>query len=170
MADGIVPLRVGELAELAHFVNVCWRAAYAGLLDADFLVRLTDDDRAARIQRDLDGDARCWVTRDGAGLTGMAVARPSDMEGLTGGGEIRTLYVRADAMGAGLGYAPYRHACRYLAELGFSSVVLDVFVGNESGMRFYRRQGLRVVRHTGLDMDGRRYPLDILRGPLIDGA
>ena len=165
MSD-IAAMTPGELGEVAAFVNDGWRAAYAGVLDDEFLANLTTDDQAARIRRHLDMGVRAWVVRD-TRLAGMAMAGPSLEEFFESDGELDMIYVRPDLIGAGMGHELFAHACRHLVEAGFGAVVLDIFVGNERAMRFYRRHGLRVVRHTGIEMAGRRYPLDIMRGRLV---
>jgi len=160
------PMGSDDVDDVAAFVNDCWRDAYAGLLDDDFLANLTTDDRVARILRHEEGGARTWLVRDHDGLAGVVMAGPSHEEFFESDGELTMIYVRRSWLGTGLGHELFAGACRWLVDAGFEGIVLEVFMGNERAARFYRNHGLRTVRSTGLQMGGKRYPLQIMRRPL----
>jgi len=160
------PMVRDDVEDVAAFVNDCWRQTYRGILADDFLDGLTTEDRMARIRGDQDGGARAWLVRDRDGLAGMVMAGPSHQEFFESDGEVTMIYVRDRWLGTGLGHELFAGACRWLVDAGFEAIVLDVFLGNERAARFYRRHGLRTVRVTGIQLGGRRYPLEVMRRPL----
>ncbi|MCL2316698.1 MAG: GNAT family N-acetyltransferase [Actinomycetia bacterium] len=169
MAD-IRPMRPDELDDVAAFVNVCWRAAYPGILDEDFLAGLTTADRARRMRRAIDGcGATAWVAGEDGDVAGMVVAGPSSVEEYPDDGEIHMLYVHPDHLHTGLGHALITHACDNLARAGHRFCILDVFAGNARAIRFYRSHGFETVRHATTTMGrpgGHGYPLEFMRRPL----
>jgi len=165
----IRPMRPDELEAVAAFVNVCWRAAYPGILDQDFLDGLTTSDRMARMQRRFDAGSRAWVAVDGDALLGVAVAGASTIEEYPDDAELQMLYVDPGRIGSGLGHALIERTCDELAREGHGHVILDVFAGNARAIRFYRAHGFRTVRAASSGLwvpGGHLYPLEYMRKPL----
>ena len=159
-------LRPEELEPAAALVNVCWRAAYPGILDQDFLDGLTTPDRMERIQRRLDEGSRAWAAVDGDALVGIAVAGASTIPEYPGDGELQMLYVRPDRIGTGLGRALLERACDELARAGHAYLILDVFAGNDRAIRFYRAHGFETIRAANPALSvpgGHLYPLEYMR-------
>lgn len=67
--------------------------------------------------------------------------------------DVRTLYiddicVDEAARGTGVGRTLYDHAINYARQSGCYNVTLNVWVGNEAALAFYRHQGMSVQRMT----------------------
>ncbi|MEU4604583.1 GNAT family N-acetyltransferase [Kribbella sp. NPDC023972] len=134
-----------EDAESAAWCHLlCWREAYAGLVDPGVLAERTSDiDR--RIER--------WTTHIGAGrvhwialnldpaagvkdrLAGFAVPGPSRDEDAPTPLELYSLYTRSRWWGSGLGARLLEVA------IGKDPASLWVFEANQRARNFYRRNG-----------------------------
>jgi GNAT superfamily N-acetyltransferase len=106
-----------------------WQAAYAGLLPADFLSRLSAEERTAEWARRIGDGAAVLVVEDGGVVAGFAASGP---------GQLYALYVLPRFWGRGLGRALHD---RVVEELSGDSAVLWVLTKNERAKAFYARQG-----------------------------
>jgi GNAT superfamily N-acetyltransferase len=132
---------VPEDAEaLAHLHLDVWDDAYTGLMPQGIL----DDRRAKvaeRVQRwreILDQNPDVILAESEDGLIGFASAGPSQDNDVDTDLELRSLYVRADWWGTGVGYALFEEA------VGDRAAYLWVLAGNERAIKFYERQGFRL--------------------------
>jgi GNAT superfamily N-acetyltransferase len=157
----IAALAPPELAELAAFINHCWREAYAEILDPDFLVGLTTSTRLAILRRKLGAGAEVIVARDTA-IIGMAMWGTSQLPGLADAGEIDMLYLAAHRTGTGLGHRLLERAEAGLWRRGFARVGLGVFSDNRRAIRFYAQHGYAAVGHKVDHLADRDYRLDIM--------
>ena len=78
----VAPLAADDCDELGRVHMAVWRDAYAGLMPADYLARLSDERCAdtwrVHAQRPADAPERTLVVRDSGGrITGFASAGPS---------------------------------------------------------------------------------------------
>jgi len=159
----IAPLRIAGLAEAAAFVNDCWRAAYAEILDRAFLDGLTTQGRREILARKLDSGLSGEVARDDDGaMLGIVLHGPTHLRLLGDAGEINMLYVRPDRIGTGLGHALFAGAERALCGQGYTTLGLDVFSANAPAIAFYVAHGYRRVGGKVDVIDGREYELDIM--------
>jgi len=153
-----VPVR-----ELAEFVNDCWRHAYAGILDADFLANLTTDSRAEIIGRKLAFGQQILVAYDHHELVAMSMYGPSHLAGWEQAGLVGMIYVQPDHIGTGLGHQLLTRSEANLDLMGYTTYVLDVFAANTHAIEFYKRHGyVRVSNKTFDASEGKIYPLDIM--------
>ncbi len=140
----IRPAAVEDAPAIARVHVDSWRAAYRGLLPADFLAGLSVESRQ-----------RTWesVIAQGHALLLVAVAEDEvigfcsagqptdDYLRAPGTSELWTLYVAPSAWSTGAGRDLWLAAERDLLAGGASRVVLWVLQGNERAIRFYRRAG-----------------------------
>jgi GNAT superfamily N-acetyltransferase len=120
-----------------------WRAAYGGLIEAEFLAGLREEERAASYRFDggEPGAPETLVALEGETIVGFATVGPSRDEDAPEAGEIRALYIDPPHWGAGVGRLLLREARRQLRERGFETAILWVLLGNEGAERFYRSDG-----------------------------
>jgi ribosomal protein S18 acetylase RimI-like enzyme len=131
-----------DAEELARVHVTAWRETYRGLLPDAFLARMSEPGFARRFARELS-DPRGGVTLAAGGrygLVGYAQAGRS-RRGLSGEGEIATLYLLRIAQGQGLGAELMAEAARALAAQGASSLMISVLRDNIPARRFYERMG-----------------------------
>jgi hypothetical protein len=80
-----------DIGDLARVHVQSWQAAYAGLLDADYLARLSVEERMLSWQRILAaGESSTWVARDDGGRVQAFSAT-----GPAGTGRLRRTAVRS---------------------------------------------------------------------------
>ncbi|MEV6625832.1 GNAT family N-acetyltransferase [Amycolatopsis sp. NPDC051106] len=106
-----------------------WQAAYAGLIPADFLARLSAESRAAS-----------WARRIGDGGPVLVAEEDGVIAGFAAYGDARlyALYLLPGYWGRGLGRALHD---RVVEEMSGDSAVLWVLSTNERAKAFYVRQG-----------------------------
>lgn len=137
-----------DIPDLARVQVQSWQAAYAGLLDAGYLHRLSVDERAATWRLTLAARASTtWVARDDDGRVQAFLSHGPcrDPNAPPDRGEIWALYARPDRWGRGMGRALMDCALQTLQAQGCRSVSLWVLRGNQRGCRFYRAAGFAEV-------------------------
>ena len=115
-----------------------WQEAYAHLVPAESLARLSVDQRELRWREILAGDrTNTWVATDGGVVVGFADAGPATEDDIKGRLMLWSIYVLASHYGTGAGQ-------RLLdAALGAEPAVLWVADDNPRARAFYARNGFR---------------------------
>lgn len=106
-----------------------WQAAYAGLIPADFLARLSASSRAAAWARRIGDGGRVLVAEEDGVIAGFAAFGPS---------QLYALYLLPEFWGRGLGRTLHDRA---VEEMTGDSAILWVLSTNERAKAFYLRQG-----------------------------
>ncbi|MFJ7218304.1 GNAT family N-acetyltransferase [Amycolatopsis sp. NPDC098790] len=125
----IRPAVVADAAAIGEVHVRSWQAAYAGLIPADFLARLSASSRAASWERRIRDGGPVLVAEDDGAVVGFAAYGP---------GQLYALYLLPEHWGRGLGRALHD---RVVEELPGDSAVLWVLSTNERAKAFYLRQG-----------------------------
>ena len=135
-----------------------WRAAYAGLVPAQILERMSLERNmaffAARVETP-DGHETLIIEDETQTPRGYALTGPcADADG-KGLGEVQAIYLDPDARGQGLGAALLSAAINRLGNAGFIDAVLWVLTANSPARRFYERHGFVLDGAARmLDFDG----------------
>jgi L-amino acid N-acyltransferase YncA len=123
-----------------------WQAAYRGELPDDYLDGLSVDERErmwTAVFAEPEPRAAVFVATDDegrvVGFTGVGPSRDDDAS--TSTGEVRTIYLRPEWFGKGVGRDLFARANERLRELGFSRATLWVLATNERSRRFYEKAG-----------------------------
>ena len=145
----IRPARAADAEPIAALHVKTWQAAYAGVIEQDYLDAMNPVERAGAWRSTLtDTDLSVTVATAGADLIGFVTHGPSrdvDAPALTG--EIGGLYVASIAWGSGAGTALLTHALGALRAAGHERVSLWVFAENARARAFYEKHGFRA--HSG---------------------
>ncbi|WP_418318925.1 N-acetyltransferase family protein [Piscinibacter sakaiensis] len=132
-----------------------WQAAYAGILEPDFLDGLSIDKRAAAWSEILQKtESRTLVASLGdqvAGFVSHGPCRDADGENR---GEVWALYVEPGSWRQGIGQALLAAALRELRTAGQQEVSLWVLSANRRGLDFYLQCGF-----TRVDGSEKRFEL-----------
>jgi GNAT superfamily N-acetyltransferase len=131
-----------------------WRATYRTLAPSAAYEALDVDRRTAHwsdlLERDEAHSATFVADHEGQ-LVGFAHAGPGSHEAMEGSGEVVHLYVDPAVQGFGIGPQLLNEARAFLSIAGPATVRLAVVRGNDDALRFYEREGGRVV---GTFVDG----------------
>ena len=138
----------GDAAAIAEVYVETWRAAYAGILPADALARMSVASQIRQWRSLLSaGDAALVVTDPdggpgdgGSGIVGFGGYGPNRERNLPYSGEVYTLYVAPDHQNKGLGRRLLRAMFDELRGDGHDSAIIWVLARNPSRF-FYERQG-----------------------------
>jgi GNAT superfamily N-acetyltransferase len=133
----------GEERAVAEVHVRSWKAAYRGLLPADYLDDLRPEDRVARYTFGSPDPAapRTILALDDGVLSGFATVGRSRDEDAPDAGELYALYVDPGRWSRGVGRALLADARERLEAQGFAAALLWLLVGNEQGARFYHADG-----------------------------
>jgi GNAT superfamily N-acetyltransferase len=138
---------VGDAAQLAAVHVRSWQAAYCGLLPQEYLDQLDPAERTGRwrqILRDMDRSrGGVIVVADDAEMLGFAAFGPTRDadEDPSRVGEVRAIYLLAQAWGKALGRQLMDTALKCLATAGYEEATLWVLTSNARARRFYARGG-----------------------------
>ncbi len=143
---------------IAEIGVIGWRAAYRGILPADFLSGLSVDIREiawrAMLESDSDGRAPSWIAEwEGRAVGFAASGPPRDDDVPPPAAEVYALYVLPEAWRAGAGSALLSTAVDHWRSVGATTLVLWVLEANTPARGFYESQGWRP--------DGASQPLDL---------
>ena len=141
----IRPARPDDAAAIAAVHVAAWRSAYAGLLPADYLARMSPIRSAAQAHRAIMAGHGLLVAEQAGEVVGFCTVGRPRTAGLAEG-EVETLYVLDDHREQGHGQALLRAGAGWLGARGCGSVFLWVLAGNPSRF-FYERLGGRLARH-----------------------
>ena len=131
-----------DAAAIARLHATRWQEAYATLAPPAAREALDEAHRRAGWDRTLaEGKGRTIVAEEDGRLAGFVHLGPASQPELGEAGEIKHLYVAAEASGRGTGTALLRQALATLAEDGHRTATLAVVEGNDGALRLYRRLG-----------------------------
>jgi len=137
----IIPAGPADAAELARVHVQAWREAYAGILPADYLDRLSQPLHARRWRARLMRMNEITLAAEGRGGLVAYASGQMARSGDPTEGEITTLYVLRAAQDMGLGRLLLTGVARALADQGATSLVIWVLRDNVRAQGFYERLG-----------------------------
>lgn len=133
----VIPMTTrAELEGKAYVHHRAWQETYAGLVDADYLTKMTYEKCLSIAQRYPDN---ILVAKDGervVGFTGYGAYRDGTLPDT---GEVYSIYVLRAYQGQGVGYALMNAATASLRQ--YPRIALWVLRGNDRAIRFYERYG-----------------------------
>ena len=137
-----------DVGDIARIHVDAWRETYAEILPADFLKRLSYEDRKEMWSQALSGpsgDVSLWVVDVDAGsIGGFAAVGPErgQLEGYSG--ELYAIYLLQQYQGRGFGRALFSAAVVALINVGYQTMGLWVLEENRS-RGFYEHLGGAIV-------------------------
>lgn len=146
----IVPATYESADEIARVHVHSWQAAYADILDPEFLANLSIEDFAMRWRKILlKADSQTLVASQSGSVVGFInFGRCRDEGTSQDQGEIWALYVEPCVWSQGLGRALMQHAVQQLRSGGYGITSLWVFSQNRRGITFYETFGFRRVQSS----------------------
>lgn len=151
----IRPARPGDASGIAGLDIETWRATYAGLLSASYLVGLSQQRRELGWRMVIDREPRdVRIAIDAAGaVVGFGSCGPSRGERHFPG-EVFTLYVAPDRQNEGIGRRLVIALFRRLVASGLDAAIVWVLRDNPSRF-FYERIGGRQVSRKPIAVGGK---------------
>jgi RimJ/RimL family protein N-acetyltransferase len=158
-----------DAADMGRIHVAAWRAAYAGLMPAEFLDELDEVHFEANWVRHVsEQEGQPWL----AELRGKVVAMTSfgpyrDRSNGDPSGELYMLNCDPEAFGTGAATALLAQGVRQLRLAPHSTAALWVATGNPRARRFYEREGwsadgrIRTEKFGGSDLDETRYSITL---------
>lgn len=155
----------GDARFIAEVHVAAWRAAYGGLMPADFLAALSVEDRAGMWSSLLSrpSPSRLAVSEIDGALTGFCSYGPTRDDEPPDVAEIYALNVHPERWSQGAGRALCEHAYREAATRGHTLITLWVMSGNSRARRFYERLGYAADGAARSNRDLIGHPFDEVR-------
>ena len=140
------PARPDDARRIAEIHVRSWRAAYPGIVPAEYLASLSIDRHEAMWSQSIaEGRPELLVAHEGDSILGwIAFGETRDNDAGPDTAEIWAIYVDSSQWSAGVGRALWSQTLVRLRERGFASVGLWAFPANERAGRFYRALGFEV--------------------------
>ena len=151
----IAPAILSDAEGIAAVQVAAWRNAYANLLPADYLARMSVPRHAALHHAAIVAGRGILVARNEGRVVGFCTVGKPRTPGLADG-EIETLYVLDDWQGQGVGRRLMRAGADLLEKRGCGSVFLWVLKDNPSRW-FYERLGGRPRMESMTGVAGKRF-------------
>ena len=156
----IVPATQEHASGIARVHIRSWQAAYAGILDQEFLSQLSVEERALRWEGILQKqESKTLVAlRDDKVVGFISYGHWRHEPASSEQGEIWALYAEPQSWRQGIGRALMAQALLDLRVLGYVDVSLWVLGRNERGVSFYKSCGFSQVEgsETQLELGGRQ--------------
>jgi ribosomal protein S18 acetylase RimI-like enzyme len=138
----IRPARIEDAAGIARIHVETWRAAYAGIMPAEFLAGLSVESRTKSWAFALERNALdFFVAEDGGAMAGWCHSTILRGPGSTMLGETRAVYVLPGFQGRGHGAALMSATETDFRGRGVTDGLLWVLEANQPTRRFYERMG-----------------------------
>ncbi|HVJ22106.1 MAG TPA: GNAT family N-acetyltransferase [Polyangiaceae bacterium] len=120
-----------------------WRAAYAGIVPADYLAALSIDKRESQWRTSLATPGRPTLVaeRDGLLIGWCTFGKSRHKDVAPDAGELYALYVAEAHWSTGAGRALWLEVRRSLASDGHEDVIVSVLRDNRRAIRFYEKAG-----------------------------
>ena len=137
-----------------------WQSVYAGLMEAEFLERLSVDERTIRWRDILQkAESQTFVARQGASVVGfVSFGKCRDEGAPEKQGEIWALYAQPEVWGQGVGRTLMERAAQELRMRGHVGTSLWVLSQNQRAVRFYETFGFKRIpgSEKRLELGGRQ--------------
>ena len=132
-----------------------WRAAYHGIVPAEYLQSLSIDRREAVWRELLSNKAsETFVAEYQGGVQGwINIGKSRDADAHSQTGEVWALYVDPACWGQGIGTTLWAEAMKRFALSGFAEATLWVLRDNQRAIRFYQATGFQVENGTEQILD-----------------
>jgi GNAT superfamily N-acetyltransferase len=138
-------MRESDIESVAAIRVNGWKAAYAGLVPASYLDRMSvaqDAVKRREMFRQADPRKANFVAeRDGEVVGWASLSASRDAGSPPGDGELRAIYLLPGVIGTGVGKALMERSLTWLGEQGFERVTLWVLTGNARARAFYEAWG-----------------------------
>ncbi|HEY8908499.1 MAG TPA: GNAT family N-acetyltransferase [Rhodoferax sp.] len=134
---------IEDARPIAEIHVATWKAAYAGIVPADFLAGLSVEKRESYWREQIPlGHQKIAVAKLGTRVVGwIAYGASRDDDADSGAAEIWAIYVSPEFWSGGVGRNLWLYSQSHLATEGYRSVSLWVLAANSRAINFYRKAG-----------------------------
>ena len=135
-----------EIPEVSSILVQCWKYAYKGLINDEYLSSLKDNHWVEFLEKSIgDETADCIIAECDNRVVGVSVFGKSITEKYPGDGEIISLYVLPKFIGQNIGHLLFEKAEQAIKEYDYSDCTICTFAENVKAIEFYRSRGYDVV-------------------------
>ena len=160
-------LHVDKIPEASRVLAKCWRYAYNGLINDEYLTSLSDDHWVEFLKNIKDTTTACILAENDNQIIGVAVFGDSITERYLDDGEIICLYVLPEFIGKNVGHLLFEYAENSLKEQGYQECTICTFKANTKAIKFYEKHDYVVVSDDEtVEIGTQNVPYVILRKAL----
>lgn len=144
-----------DIDEVAKIIVDDWKIAYKGIIDNEYLEKLSYEDRAKRIkEKYLKQKALVYVENDKIkGYCRFGENRDNEKEY----GEIYALYIKSGEKNNGIGKKLSKKAMKILTERGYKEAVIWCLKENKNARIFYERIGGKLFKERKIPIGDKEY-------------
>jgi len=161
-------LNIEEINDASAVLALCWKAAYKGLVNDEYLSSLESTHWVEFLEKSInDNTATCIVAKKDNKIVGITVFGKSITEKYPNDGEIISLYVTPESIGQGIGHVLFEKAEHFITKQGYNNCITCTFVENSKAIRFYKSHGYEIVSESEIVTMGKQdLPYVIMRKAL----
>lgn len=148
---------VQDAAAIAHVHVQSWRTTYAGVVPAEYLASLNEDERACLWQDRLQRGLCVHVAELEGGVVGFASGGPIREPLGEYGAEMYAIYLLQSAQGSGIGRQLVGALARTLLAKDFTNMLVWVLEQNPA-VRFYEKAGAQRLGSKQIEIGGISLP------------
>lgn len=137
--DNIEKPKKEDSKELARLVISAWREAYKGLIDADYLKNMDEEQSKNRWEKEIEENNNILIYRENNTILG--VIKYGEGESEKDKGEVFVLYVKPEEKRKGIGTKLLNTAKQELLKEKYKKMVVWCLDGNKIGEGFYSKSG-----------------------------
>ena len=144
-----------DIEEVAKIIVDDWKIAYKGIIDNEYLEKLSYEDRAKRIkEKYLKQKALVYVENDKIkGYCRFGENRDNEKEY----GEIYALYIKYGEKNNGIGKKLSKKAMKILTERGYKEAVIWCLKENKNARIFYEKIGGKLFKERKIPIGDKEY-------------
>ena len=144
-----------DIEEVAKIIVDDWKIAYKGIIDNEYLEKLSYKDKAKRIKEKYSKQkALVYVENDKIkGYCRFGENRDNEKEY----GEIYALYIKSGEKNNGIGKKLSKKAMKILTERGYKEAVIWCLKENKNARIFYEKIGGKLFKERKIPIGDKEY-------------
>lgn len=156
-----------DAAGIAHVQVAGWRFAYHGIMDADYLANLDEEEKTFQWEKRLSSDqAAAWIAIQDDHVVGFCRAGPlrktKALEeaalDFSTTGELYAIYVLEEFQRQGLGQHFLRQVKLFFNKEDYTQFIVWALSENKRALKFYQNQGGVFLLEEDHPIAGNTYP------------
>ena len=157
-----------KVHETSSTLAKCWKSAYAGLVNDEYLSSLKNTHWVDFLEKSIDDKiAECIVAEKNNKIVGVSIFGKSITEKYPDDGEIISLYVIPEFIGQNIGHVLFEEAQQTIKGQGYRNCITCTFAENIRAIRFYKSHGYEIVSQDEIiKMGTQELPYVILKKAL----
>jgi len=139
-------LSFSKIPEASAVLAHCWKHAYKGLINDEYLKSLKDNHWVEFLEKSMTNKTvECVVAEFDNQIVGITIFGQSITEKYPNDGEIISLYVIPEFIGKNIGHLLFERAEQVIKRQGYRDCTICTFTKNTRAINFYKSHGYEII-------------------------